>query len=187
MGGKTTYLRSAAVAIILAQMGSFVPATAMRLPIFDAIIARIGAGDNIQRGVSTFFHEMLETETIFRTATEKSFVIVDELGRGTSTWDGFGLAYAIANSLVADIKCFGMFATHYHEMASLASKCPAAFNCHTSVFVNDEKVTHLYKVEPGPCSRSYGIQIAKLVGFDDRVLERATHLNNVSSILFHFD
>jgi len=104
MGGKSTYLRATAVCAILAQIGSFVPAAVANLPIFDAIIARIGAGDNVQRGISTFLHEMIETETIFRIASENSFIVIDELGRGTSTWDGFGLAFAIAEALVDKTK-----------------------------------------------------------------------------------
>lgn len=146
------------------------------LSIFDSIITRIGATDNLARGVSTFLHEMSECESIFRQATEKSFVIIDELGRGTSTWDGFGLAWAIADNIgkvstwlnqtknhdhhpiygsvlnlqksysANEIKCLSIFATHYHEMASLETKNQFVFNMHTKVHVDDEKVTHLYQV-----------------------------------------
>jgi len=175
MGGKSTYLRSVAVAVIMAQIGSFIPCKSAQIPICDAIIARIGASDNLQRGVSTFFHEMSECESIFRTATEKSFVIVDELGRGTSTWDGFGIAWSIADAIINKVKCLGLFATHYHEMAALKTKCPAAFNMHTNVFVDGEnkKITHLYTVESGPCSKSYGIEIAQMAKFPENVLKRA--------------
>lgn len=181
MGGKSTYLRSAAVAIILAQMGSFVPAEEAELSIFDSIITRIGATDNLARGVSTFLHEMSECESIFRQATEKSFVIIDELGRGTSTWDGFGLAWAIADNIATEIKCLSIFATHYHEMASLETKNQFVFNMHTKVHVDDEKVTHLYQVEKGASSTSYGIEIAKLAGFPEKSLKRSRELAEKSS------
>merc|ERR1711935_1034154 len=165
MGGKSTYLRSVAVAIILAQIGSFVPAEQASLSVFDAVITRIGAADNLARGVSTFLHEMSECESIFRQASTKSFVAIDELGRGTSTWDGFGLAWSIAEHIATKIKCLSIFATHYHEMASLETKNEHVFNMHTKVHVDAEKVTHLYQVEPGASSTSYGIEIAQLAGF----------------------
>lgn len=177
MGGKSTYLRSVAIAALLAQIGSFVPAESASLPIHDAIIARIGATDNLQRGISTFLHEMSECESIFRSATEKSLVIVDELGRGTSTWDGFGIAWSIAESLASKIRCLSLYATHYHEMATLESKVKNAFNMHTSVFVDDNKVTHLFQVEEGPSSTSYGIEIAQLAGFPENILKRARDQN----------
>jgi len=177
MGGKSTFLRSVGLCSLLAQIGSFVPAASAQIPIVDTIIARIGAGDNLQRGISTFQHEMIETETIFRCASERSLLLIDELGRGTSTWDGFGLAYAISEHIATKIRSLTFFATHYHEMASLASRCKGVFNMHTSVFVRDEKITHLYKVSDGPCAQSYGIEIAKLAGFDHGVIKRANELN----------
>ena len=155
-------------------MGSFVPAEEAELSVFDSIITRIGATDNLAKGVSTFLHEMSECESIFRQATEKSFVIIDELGRGTSTWDGFGLAWSIAEHIskliyraqlalklifikANEIKCLSIFATHYHEMASLETRSEHVFNMHTKVHVDSEKVTHLYQVNKRKYSIKYNL------------------------------
>ncbi|XP_022652038.1 DNA mismatch repair protein Msh2-like isoform X2 [Varroa jacobsoni] len=157
MGGKSTYMRSIAVCVVMAQMGSFVPCNEATIAIRDAVLTRVGAGDAIVRGVSTFLAEMLEIAFILRTVTNASLVLIDELGRGTSTYDGLGIAWAIASNL-AQSGCMSIFATHFHELTALESRVQGVVNAHVSVHVEDQALTLLYKVAPGPCHQSFGIE-----------------------------
>ena len=155
MGGKSTFIRGLGSLVVMAQVGSFVPCDAggAELPLVDAVLARVGAGDYAARGLSTFMAEMLEASTIVRTATANSLVIIDELGRGTSTFDGFGLAWAISQFMVSQIRCWTLFATHFHELTTLAESEQAVVNKHVSAFVDSssDEVTFLYEVQDGPC------------------------------------
>jgi len=171
MGGKSTYIRALACIALMSQSGSFVPAQVAKLPIFDAILARVGASDNIHTGVSTFMAEMLEASAILSQATSRSLVIIDELGRGTSTADGFGLAYAITEKISRT--CIGLFATHFHELAALEQEKAPVKNMHVSANVTNDNITFLYKLEQGPSDRSFGIPVAKLANFPDRVIQTA--------------
>jgi len=173
MGGKSTYLRQAALIVIMAQMGSFVPARAVRLGIVDRVFTRIGASDNVARGRSTFMVEMTETAAILHTATARSLILLDEVGRGTSTYDGLAIAWAAVEYLHARVRAKTMFATHYFELTELAEQLSGVKNYHVSVKEAGGSVVFLRRVEPGAADRSYGIEVAKLAGLPNEVVVRA--------------
>jgi DNA mismatch repair protein MutS len=173
MGGKSTYLRQAALIAILAQMGSFVPAESATLPIIDRIFTRIGASDNLYRGRSTFMVEMTESAVILNTATARSFVVLDEIGRGTATYDGLALAWAVVEHIHARTRAKTLFATHYHELTELAEQLEGVRNLRVSVKEAGDSIIFLRKVEPGRADRSYGIEVARLAGLPPAVIERA--------------
>jgi len=173
MGGKSTYLRQAALAVILAQMGSFVPAQSARLGIVDRVFTRIGASDNLARGRSTFMVEMTETAAILHTATPRSLVLLDEIGRGTATYDGLAIAWAAVEYLHARTRAKTLFATHYFELTELAEQLSGVKNFHVSVKETGGGIVFLRKVEAGAADRSYGIEVAKLAGLPNQVIERA--------------
>ncbi|MBI3667628.1 MAG: DNA mismatch repair protein MutS, partial [Acidobacteria bacterium] len=173
MGGKSTYLRQAALIAILAQMGSFVPASSARLPILDRIFTRIGASDNLALGRSTFMVEMTETAQILNTATPASLIILDEVGRGTATFDGLAIAWAVVEYIHQRTRAKTLFATHYHELTELAELLSGVRNLHVSVKEAGEQIIFLRKVEPGSADRSYGIEVARLAGLPLPVIERA--------------
>jgi DNA mismatch repair protein MutS len=176
MGGKSTYLRQAAMLVLLAQMGSFVPAESLRFGLVDRIYTRIGASDNVARGRSTFMVEMTETATILNTATSKSLILLDEMGRGTATFDGLSLAWATVEFLHAEIRARTLFATHYHELTMLAEKLPRVRNLRVGVKEGAEGIVFLHNIEPGAANKSYGIEVARLAGLPAAVIERARHL-----------
>lgn len=173
ISGKSTYIRSIGVAVLMAHVGSFVPCQEAHISVCDSILARVGASDNIQKGLSTFMVEMVETSSILQTATKNSLVIIDELGRGTSTFEGLGLAWSIAEHLVKDVKCFTLFATHFHEITALSENEKCAKNYHLAAMTNDEKLTLLFKVKPGPIDKSFGIQVAEIAQLPKSVLADA--------------
>jgi DNA mismatch repair protein MutS len=173
MGGKSTYLRQAALIAILAQMGSWVPADSALLPVIDRIFTRIGASDNLARGRSTFMVEMTETAVILNTATPRSFVILDEIGRGTATYDGLSLAWAVVEHISTTTRAKTLFATHYHELTELAEHLEGVRNLQVAVKEAGDKIIFLRKVEPGKADRSYGIEVARLAGLPATVIERA--------------
>ncbi|HUI73904.1 MAG TPA: DNA mismatch repair protein MutS [Candidatus Acidoferrum sp.] len=173
MGGKSTYLRQAALIIIMAQIGSFVPARQARLPITDRIFTRIGANDNLARGRSTFLVEMSEVATILHHATPASLVLLDEVGRGTATFDGLSIAWAVVEHLQKHTRARTLFATHYHELTELADLLPTVKNVHVSVKETPNEIIFLRSVEPGSADKSYGIEVARLAGLPRTVIERA--------------
>ena len=173
MGGKSTYLRQAAMLVILAQLGCFVPARSMRFGIVDRIYTRIGASDNLARGRSTFMVEMTETATILNTATQRSLILLDEMGRGTATFDGLSLAWAALEYLHAKIGARTLFATHYHELTLLAEQLPHLSNVRVAVKETPQGIVFLHSIEPGAASKSYGIEVARLAGLPAAVLQRA--------------
>ncbi len=173
MGGKSTYLRQTALIVILAQMGSFVPAARVRLGLIDRVFTRIGASDNLARGRSTFMVEMTETAAILNTATQRSLILLDEVGRGTSTYDGLAIAWAAVEYLHARTRGKTLFATHYFELTELGEQLSGVKNYHVAVKETGGGIVFLRKVEPGAADRSYGIEVAKLAGLPDEVVRRA--------------
>jgi DNA mismatch repair protein MutS len=181
MGGKSTYLRQAALILIMAQIGSFIPADAALLPVVDRVFTRIGAADNLARGRSTFMVEMTETAAILNTASENSFIVLDEIGRGTSTYDGLALAWSVVEYIHERIRAKTLFATHYHELTELADKLFGVRNLHVAVKESGDQILFIRKVEPGPADRSYGIEVARLAGLPLQVIQRAR------SVLLHHE
>src|SRR6202047_3761067 len=173
MGGKSTYLRQSALIVVMAQMGSFVPARQAKLPITDRIFTRIGASDNLARGRSTFLVEMSEVAAILNHATPSSLVLLDEVGRGTATFDGLSIAWAVVEHLQKHTRARTLFATHYHELTELAELLPAVKNVHVSVKETPNEIIFLRHVEPGSANKSYGIEVARLAGLPRSVIERA--------------
>ncbi|HEY6078098.1 MAG TPA: DNA mismatch repair protein MutS [Polyangiaceae bacterium] len=176
MAGKSTLLRQVALCTILAQMGSFVPARAARIGIVDRVLSRVGASDNLAAGDSTFMVEMRETAEILRSATRRSLVILDEIGRGTSTFDGLSIAWAVAEYLDEAVGCRALFATHYHELTSLAEQSRHVGSYSVSAREQNDDVVFLHRLVPGAANRSYGVAVAKLAGLPEPVLARARAL-----------
>ncbi|WP_286998225.1 MULTISPECIES: DNA mismatch repair protein MutS [Comamonas] len=175
MGGKSTYMRQVALIVLLASMGSYVPASACRIGPIDAIHTRIGAADDLANAQSTFMMEMTEAAQILHAATPHSLVLMDEIGRGTSTFDGLALASGIATQLHDRTKAFTLFATHYFELTELPAKAKAAVNVHVGAAESGSDIVFLHEIQPGPASRSYGVQVAKLAGMPAAVLNHARH------------
>ncbi len=175
MGGKSTYMRQSALIVLLAKAGSFVPAQKAVIGDIDRIFTRIGAGDDLSRGRSTFMVEMSETATILHQATRNSLVLMDEIGRGTSTYDGLSLAYACANHLAKENCALCLFATHYFELTELAHELNGVINVHLTAIEHDNRIVFLHKVKKGAASKSYGIQVAALAGLPEKTLQQARH------------
>jgi DNA mismatch repair protein MutS len=178
MGGKSTYLRQTALLCLMAQAGSFVPAREAKLALVDRLFARVGASDNIARGQSTFMVEMQETATILNVATSSSLVVLDEIGRGTATFDGLSIAWAVAEYLASNSRARPktLFATHYHELTDLADALPGVVNAHVTAREYHDEIVFLRKIVPGRSDRSYGIQVARLAGLPAAVVARAREI-----------
>jgi len=176
MSGKSTYIRQVALLVLMAQTGSFIPAKDAEIGIVDRIFTRVGASDELVRGQSTFMVEMTETANILNNATDKSLVILDEVGRGTSTYDGLALAWAITEHIANKTKCRTLFATHYHELTELAELFTNVKNCNVAVREWMDEVVFLHKILPGGTDKSYGIHVAKLAGVPKPILERSKEI-----------
>jgi DNA mismatch repair protein MutS len=173
MAGKSTFIRQAALVALLAHVGSFVPARQARVGIADRVFTRVGASDELARGQSTFMVEMTEAANILNNATARSLVILDEIGRGTSTYDGVSLAWAITEYLHDAVGCRALFATHYHELAQLADRLAGLRNYNVLVREWQDDIVFLHKIAPGSADKSYGIHVARLAGVPEDVLDRA--------------
>ena len=188
MAGKSTFLRQNALIALMAQIGSYVPASRARIGVVDRLFSRVGAADDLARGRSTFMVEMVETAVILNQASERSLVILDEIGRGTATFDGLSIAWAAIEHLHEANRCRALFATHYHELTALSAKLPRMFNATVRVKEWQGDVVFLHEVLPGSADRSYGIQVAKLAGLPPAVIARAkssaapTRLNSRSTM-----
>jgi DNA mismatch repair protein MutS len=197
MAGKSTLMRQVALTSLMAQIGSFIPAQRALLPLFDRIFTRIGASDSLAEGLSTFMVEMTETAFLLKNATPQSLVILDEIGRGTSTYDGMSLAQAILEYLVTQVRAMTFFATHYHELTGLAGKYAQIQNAHMKVAEkaqgNSKEITFLYTLTRGPANKSYGIEVARLAGLPNQVttlarkiLENKENIQEQALPLFSF-
>ena len=178
MAGKSTYMRQVALIVLMAQIGSFVPATACRIGVADRILTRIGASDDLGGGQSTFMVEMQETARILQQSSKRSLVLLDEIGRGTSTWDGLGIAWAVIEALVDPQRhgCRTLFATHFHELTDLESRVPGIVNFHSTVEHRGGEIRFLHRIEPGGTDQSFGIEVARLAGVPEEVVARAREL-----------
>jgi DNA mismatch repair protein MutS len=176
MAGKSTYIRQVALIVLMAQIGSFVPAESAEVGLVDRIFTRVGASDDLARGQSTFMVEMNETANIINNATERSLVILDEIGRGTSTFDGLSIAWSVAEFLYDKIKARTLFATHYHELTKLAEDRKRVCNLNVAVREWNEQIIFLRKIIPGGADKSYGIQVARLAGLPKEILARAKEI-----------
>src|SRR5205807_2533508 len=186
MAGKSTYIRQVALIVLMAQTGSFVPAASAEIGLVDRIFTRVGANDDLARGQSTFMVEMNETSNIVNNATERSLIILDEIGRGTSTFDGLSIAWSVAEFLHDKIKARTLFATHYHELTKLAEERKGVCNFNVAVREWNEQIIFLRKIVPGGADKSYGIQVARLAGLPKEILDRAkeilSHLENPNGL-----
>jgi len=183
MGGKSTFIRQIGICVYLAHVGCFVPCTSAEIPLMDCIIARVGAADHQLRGISTFFAEMLEVTCMLKSSTHKSLLLVDEIGRGTSTNDGFGLAWAIAQHIAENLKCLCLFATHFGEITAMANKVKGVKNYYVDAAIKDGEITMLYKIKPGNIGKSYGIHVAEILGFPSDVVDYAKNeLANIEKL-----
>jgi DNA mismatch repair protein MutS len=176
MAGKSTLMRQVALSVIMHQMGSFVPAESAKLPIFDHLFTRIGASDQLSEGLSTFMVEMTETAEMISQSSSSSLLILDEIGRGTSTFDGMSLAQSILEYILTELKCMTLFATHYHELTALAENFPLLQNAHMTVSEKQGEIRFLHTLVSGPALKSYGIQVAKLAGLPAAITRRAQSL-----------
>ncbi|CRG98037.1 DNA mismatch repair protein MSH2, putative [Plasmodium gallinaceum] len=175
MGGKSTYIRQIALICLMAQLGCFVPCSYAKLPIFSQIMCRVGSSDIQLKGISTFFSEMIEISAIIKNADENTLVIIDELGRGTSTYEGFGISWSIANYILNHIKCFCLFATHFHEMSNLEEESSGAINNHVAAKIDNEKkkISFLYEIKQGYADKSYGVHVAQIAKLPKNVIDKA--------------
>jgi DNA mismatch repair protein MutS len=173
MAGKSTLLRQVGLIVVLAQVGSFVPASTATIGVCDRVFTRVGASDNLVRGQSTFMVEMAETSAILHSATRRSLVLLDEIGRGTSTYDGVSIAWAVSEHLHNAVGCKTIFATHYHELVQLADELVAVRNYNVGVREVGDQVLFLHRLQPGGADRSYGIEVGKLAGLPEPVIARA--------------
>ncbi|MNJ57075.1 DNA mismatch repair protein MutS [compost metagenome] len=181
MGGKSTYMRQTALIVLMAHIGSFVPAASCELSLVDRIFTRIGSSDDLAGGRSTFMVEMSETANILHNATDRSLVLMDEVGRGTSTFDGLSLAWAAAERL-AQLRAYTLFATHYFELTVLPESEPLVANVHLNATEHNERIVFLHHVLPGPASQSYGLAVAQLAGVPTPVIQRAReHLGRLET------
>jgi DNA mismatch repair protein MutS len=176
MAGKSTILRQVGLIALMSHVGSFVPAADAEIGVIDRLFTRVGASDNLARGQSTFMVEMAETSAILNTATERSLVLLDEIGRGTSTYDGVSIAWAVTEHLHNVTGCKTIFATHYHELTQLADELPGVRNYNVAVREVGDRILFVHRLEPGGADRSYGIEVGRLAGLPTAVLDRARHL-----------